>query len=370
MKRTLLFAYGLGAVLFCTACQTIVGIRERTSEITDECVEYCDNAVNRCKEHGFLPYQDTPHCEAICAKLDSAESPAGSLTLACLKQQTGSFHEPLECRLARPGGGSTCGDECQAYCDLHFSICDELPVGSNIGECLDFCSDLVVGNDLDAKKAFDGADTLQCRLAHLSTAAAEDVANRPKERIKHCGHARGDLSGKLCVDKKPNCAQYCKIVMKACTGASQQYANEAQCKVMCENVPEVTEPVDRLATSIECRLQNAYTALLTPSAERCQLAGPAGGGMGEKCGSECRGYCEHLSSACDGFGFEAFGQDRNSALVMCTNECNTRGLARARDDLSCRLENIAEALLKPSDSAARCDSAFGRGACALASVSP
>lgn len=359
----------VGAVLLaCSACQSIVGIRERelgssASAVSTECVDYCAHVTTECEKIDFPAYAKTSNCEALCENLDPPESAEGSLTLACLKEHTGTLSEPEACESASPSGGGHCGERCEVYCKLYVRICDAYPAGSNSAECQDICKVLDEGNQLDGAKAFDGGDTLQCRLAHLSAAAAEAMAGSEKLRQMHCGHARADLSGGECIDDVPKCERYCTVVMKACVGTNQQqYERADQCKAVCAGM-SATKDRDKIATSLACRLENAYYALETPAPDVCMRAGPAGGGASdEACGSSCRGYCEQLSQACATAGFEIYGT--NNPIEACTDECTSMGHDTHMRRFKCRLDNIAKALVSAPNDKTLCDNAFGKGPCA------
>jgi hypothetical protein len=149
-----------------------------------ECKEYCERVTGTCREQN-AQYLTVEACLALCERLDfSVESDAGtSDALACRLAQARlakSTGEPGSyCDQAGPGGGHSCGGECQNYCQLLADICPQ--DYAMVDDCPAECAKLASRGTFEVLQDQQG-NTVQCRLAHLTSATLDAPM--------HCPHAR------------------------------------------------------------------------------------------------------------------------------------------------------------------------------------
>src|SRR6187399_870089 len=143
------------------------------------CAEYCRTVMDTCPEN----YATYENCLGVCEQLPPGDfNEPGGNTVACrLNAAHAASHvDPLEreqmCQAAGPGGNGACGTNCESYCWLAERVCGE--VLASLRDCQATCEALgdserfSVGNSPGAELDHSG-DTVQCRLVHLSSAAAD-----------------------------------------------------------------------------------------------------------------------------------------------------------------------------------------------------
>lgn len=91
----------------------------------------------------------------------------------------------------------------------------------------------------------------------------------------------------------PTCAAYCTSIMQNCTGANQQYLDNATCLRACAVMPLGTGSDDS-GNTVGCRITHAGFAAATPT-PHCWHAGPYGYGA---CGDTCTNFCAIAMSYC------------------------------------------------------------------------
>ena len=143
-------------------------------------------------------------------------------------------------------GGSTGDPTCEAYCTSIMANClGEVAQYGTMESCMGACAGLDLGTGADM-----AGNTVGCRTYHAGVAATDPAT--------HCAHA-GPGGAAVCGD---NCEGFCAIAMSACTGADQQYADEAECMTDCATFAD-TEPYDVSDTSsntLACRLYHLTVA--------------------------------------------------------------------------------------------------------------
>ena len=226
-----------------------------------------------------------------------------------------------------------------------------------------------------------GADTVQCRLAHVTAAATAKSVLAEDMRKVHCGHS-GLKSNVLCdvndemLGIEIQCADFCKLTMGVCQGPNQVYEINEQCEAVCTQLPagKLAE-LDRRTDSRRCRRANAYKALRTTEpaevAGSCSDASP----VPALCGAgRCETYCALAAkSGCTAQFAQQFGT--TDPTEKCKMNC--RALSDTGNDvnysiaaastrgspLSCRGLHAARALAatvagKPI-TAGTCEAAMG-----------
>jgi hypothetical protein len=360
-KRAFVVAV-LAAVAGALGCESLAGIEDRTYDLADPsaaspaCESYCDDVMEFCVGPDAA-YSGRETCLGTCAKLDPGDSlePAGN-TLACRAAQAklaGSVGEPaIYCQRAGPGGDDTCGSNCESYCQLMERSCPTQH--KDVPGCVAKCEALNDVNRFDVIEDH-GGDTLQCRLVHVSSATVE-----PED---HCPHAQFRPTEPWCIAKDPpQCADYCRVVMVACTGSLAQYETLGQCMSACAALPP-GKLADQTAETdtVGCRTYHSYSSLADP-ATHCAHSGP--GGDGHCGGSNCPSYCLVAKSACSAEFAAKFPGD----LPACELDCGRKDGAEAESKfsttnagstISCRTLHALRAFADPTE----CGPALGTGGC-------
>jgi hypothetical protein len=175
-------------------CRNVIGIQQLGSdELT--CDAYCD-AIGAVCTGDQLQYVTRDACMGLCPTF-----PVGTLgdigvnTLGCrlaiAKSLAGGEGA---CVGAGPGGAGYCGSDCDSFCASAVQVCPT-----------DFASDqacralcLLIPecpNYFVTPGVTPDADTIQCRLYHLTAASLDPTT--------HCPHVRGE---ELCTPTSPKCA--------------------------------------------------------------------------------------------------------------------------------------------------------------------
>lgn len=347
------------------------------------CQEYCtlamENCPNRCAPLDPCPddlslYTSIGSCLKVCETFETGdldeEDPSGD-TLACRLHQvrvagTLQTDKVEHCAYAGPGGSGVCGDDCESYCSLMNEFCAE-DFGEFVDDdCVANCRGISLEKRTDATATLFGTvrhhdgDTLQCRLMHASSASVA-----PKT---HCWHAAlvpqalttaGGEEPNPCADPKdqaPTCEVYCRLIQVSCQGELAAYASEAQCRAVCNALPEAAD------NNVTCRRTHAYNAMAFGGIPHCSHAGPGGTGPdgANVCGSNCVSYCALLEQACaDDF------TDSETCIEECSkvpgaDEGFTLGSADDGDNFGCRMRAVMQALNREPE---ECESAIGGGVC-------
>jgi len=200
--------WALPALLFASAgCAQIAGIDDppvntNTSGESAVCKTYCDTVMQNCVDPLYV-YASRDACDGVCRALEQLQlvgEPQHAIgnTLYCRLQQAqgaGSTGEPSQsCPASGPGGNGTCGSNCEGYCYLLSQICpaefakDQFQ--NSLSYCLTQCASIpVIDGGFNADQL--SGNTINCRLYHVSAAAAAAVAGLADQSAMHCGHAAG-----------------------------------------------------------------------------------------------------------------------------------------------------------------------------------
>ncbi|HEX4339068.1 MAG TPA: hypothetical protein VH062_24340 [Polyangiaceae bacterium] len=382
--RAILCSLVLGALVV-GGCQSIAGIEDRhfdplddggtggkgtVIEASETCKKYCKDVMGACVGD-IAQYADMDTCLAVCGKIPEGEAhePGGN-TIGCRETQAGYalVGEPeLYCDKAGPGGGGTCGTDCQSYCNLFAAICsdqyDPLP------DCEESCKALRVDPVFNPVASYMG-DTLNCRLVHISAASLDPTT--------HCQHARVVPPTDPCADPptdKPSCTDFCRIVGVACgdpagdgaadagaAGPRAVYESTQQCMDVCNALPRgLNKDMDGNNT-VGCRKYHSYNAVADPVVH-CPHTGPGGDGV---CSTDnCESYCQLAAVACS----TDFKKHFPGGADACKTECEALDGAAAGsgynistpdgNTVQCRLLRTARAF---SDSS-QCAAALGAAPC-------
>ncbi len=164
------------------------------------------------------------------------------------------------------------------------------------------------------------------------------------------------------------CDEYCDGIMEACTGADLQYRDAAQCKKICELLPEGTLGATGDNT-VACRMKyvgDSRYAQGTELSAYCRWAGPAGAG---RCGSSCDGYCSIMMAVCTA---EQAGLYHFESEEACQETCEelpeletgysaSDPLIADGNHVECRLFHVmSAAMLDPEE---HCEHAMGITLC-------
>jgi hypothetical protein len=344
------------AALLASSCQSLAGIEDYR---LGQCSEFCDTVIANCTGTNTV-YRSREACMGFCRILDEGDNNEGDSknTLACrldaARKADAPGAEGGECQNAGPGGGALCGaalGQCQNYCDLFDKVCPDALVQQQGKDCVANCQGLHDNGTLDARTAkdYEGGDTLQCRLVHLTSAAAAPATHCSHARIAfpdlHCRPTEGTVpEGRL---TSTTCDDYCKLVQHACTGDRQVYEDDEQCLDVCHAFSDRAEPgvvtledptafasvaaadrktyTDNEGNTIACRYYHTQNAISIGVAH-CAHAGPGGDGhCGNKEVGNCDSYCDLLSAVCPASADTAPElATRESCLESCTNAKDPR----------------------------------------------
>jgi hypothetical protein len=373
------------ALAHTAGCRDVIGIDKHRFIAADSavpgelvsCQSYCDDVLKSCTADELKPYKDAMDCLAVCKHLPPGSKPDATSdnSVSCrahyAEEASGAERDMLFCPAATPGGGGptmagapSCGDNCDAYCDLYKQICPETP----LDQCETRCRGLPDRGMYSAVTDFsDYDDTIQCRIAHLTAAArasynagnAKDAAERSTEdglRKTHCGHSAlrprlmaDNTPCDLKADKAPNCEDYCQLIMTACTGGNRVYDDKNQCVQVCnkgfpapagltENMPETA------VNTLSCRRWHAYYALTDIASTHCPHAGPSGG---NDCGKPCEVYCSLLEAGCKRRYTDTYGADDQKCLDECatlsaSETYSIDGEGVRTNTYQCRMHNLTK----------------------------
>jgi hypothetical protein len=376
------------------ACQAIAGIEDRHYQPVDlgaagansdggnspECIEYCNQAKSTCQTaldgtvvpSGIL-YLSDDACLATCKNMPL--SGADQNSVACRMQQLGFVEtgEDVEtyCANAGPGGNGACGSNCENYCHLFASACQDefkkyslaaLEGEDGTAVCVRKCLGLADTELFDSTKSATGnyyGDTLQCRLVHTSSSMLDPAT--------HCSHAELKPSEGKCQDDlmaTPDCKKFCHLERIECADFPM-YESDAQCQAVCNALPR-GHVGDQSENTVGCRMYHSYNALLDPK-NHCTHTGPGGDGhcvTGEPDTGACESYCLLLEKACES-DFAASFTDQAACQDECVKLDGSAAnagytLSAKGNNLQCRLLNVSRALSDPSK---YCAAAQGAAPC-------
>lgn len=152
------------------------------------CTDYCAKIAMNCTSGdgggGNVQYTSTAACNTYCTA--SAGWTAGTTgatsgnTIACRTYHAGAAAaDPvLHCPHAGPTGGNVCGTYCENYCQLMAKNCTGANAVYDAAMCMTKCTGIPTGG----KAGDTSGNTVQCRIYHLSAAAADPGT--------HCVHSK------------------------------------------------------------------------------------------------------------------------------------------------------------------------------------
>jgi hypothetical protein len=377
---------------------------DASSAVVEACSTFCTDADNVCNgKIGPSAYYSPMACNAVCARYEkNADADAGG-SFACRRARLDSVMSlagvgagegkaiDAYCNMVAVGGEdrsksvseASCGTNCENYCTLRESVCG---MDRPHERCLSQCALLVDTGQVNAAADFmTHPDSIQCRLAHLSAAAA----TKPEV---HCEHARinpirsvdaktGKPTGLSCdladdVSRGDLCENYCHMVTGVCSEDNERvWASKAECLRVCKN--DRSLPLGQLSDHDEdswsCRRTHAYIAL-EEARERgvpkshCSHAGLGGAGH---CGpNACAVYCGQAERACGVEFASAFPGGRANCVERCGDFVGIQQAgasapyshvlgSAAGNTYACRLRSLIEAL---GGDATRCSAAVGAAA--------
>jgi hypothetical protein len=180
-----LVGIGAAAVIACNSVLGIDAANPDPNELT--CGHYCDLVMANCTGAN-AEYLTRSDCDQMCPVFDlGMVGNTMTDTLGCrLTHANAAANQPdVECRLAGPLGGGACGDPCESFCSLDTVYCmPPRPVAYDGGivDCMGACPAYPYLGDAGDTTETAG-NTLNCRLYHLESAYASDMAS-----ITHCPH--------------------------------------------------------------------------------------------------------------------------------------------------------------------------------------
>jgi hypothetical protein len=343
----------------CAGCEQLIGLKDRTfgdagaAPSSSMCEDYCKNSLQYCTTDSKLDgYTVMDDCLAVCKSLPPGKpNDQTGNSVACrayhASKAGGIESRASECPAASPGGGSPdsdgakCGSNCEGYCSVYTKVCPDSDVMPE--DCMRECEALPDRGSYDALNDFGmPADTIQCRLAHLTAAAEAKQMNDETERKIHCGlppnwgHAaiRPPLNGTdpFCdvVPFTRQCKDFCKLTISTCGTSFPVYDDEAQCEALCAGYDVGDSSGDSSNDTLACRRWHAYVALtLGPAREHCSHAGPIGDGHCGGDGDKCVPFCNLYKRTCG----DQFKSDYNGNLDNCKADCQKlKGSSPTADD--------------------------------------
>lgn len=149
---------------------------------------------------------------------------------------------------AQGGGGAGGGDplNCDTYCTIIGPACQgEFAQYTSDASCLAACAALPVGAITDT-----AGNTLGCRIYHAGVAL-----DAPDPHCYHAGPSGGDVCG-------TPCESFCAMQAVVCTGANQQFADEAECLTACGTLTDDVEfsTAETASDTLACRLYHLTVA--------------------------------------------------------------------------------------------------------------
>lgn len=151
------------------------------------CDRYCA-AVNENCSGAYAVYTSPATCQGVCKALPAGQSGArqGNSVECRLHAALIAADEPSHfCPIAGPGGNGVCGDDCESLCQLRDQVCADF-ISTDQATCVRDCTALrdLGSYSTDPQSEQYGGPHVQCRLYHVSAAAAGDAE-------QHCRHVDG-----------------------------------------------------------------------------------------------------------------------------------------------------------------------------------
>lgn len=151
------------------------------------CDRYCATVSESCSG-ALAVYTSLATCQAVCKALPQGQPGAaqGNSVECRLRAALATTNElPHRCSSAGPGGNGVCGSDCESLCRLRASVCAGLAT-TDEATCARDCAKLesIGSYSTDVKAGQYGGPHVQCRLYHVSAAAAGDAE-------QHCLHVDG-----------------------------------------------------------------------------------------------------------------------------------------------------------------------------------
>jgi hypothetical protein len=180
-------AVAVGALLFvCFGCVgDDPGPTGAGSTETASCQEYCDAVLVGCTGP-LRAYDNAGQCLATCALMAPGKVGDRGNTVACRLPHAKAGSGRQTCMNASAYGGGVCGDRCDAFCELVDKNCIA-PLGAaapyaSKPDCVEACQKIRYDSTgvEGPGQAFDGEDTLNCRMFHLILSL--------DDRVGHCPH--------------------------------------------------------------------------------------------------------------------------------------------------------------------------------------
>lgn len=185
------------ALALAGGCTQALDFDAVSSHAASECDHYCDAVMDMCQAE-LMVYLTREACMGMCEQLDRRDPPAdgGVVPLshgdagsegavACRMRQVElarSTGEPATyCPQAGPGGQDVCESNCESYCRLLARICPDDHAA--LPDCAASCAAMDDNGGFRVQRDQE-SDTVQCRIAHLSSASLDPAT--------HCAHARID----------------------------------------------------------------------------------------------------------------------------------------------------------------------------------
>jgi len=151
------------------------------------CEQYCSLVMDKCKG-AYAVYATRAVCQSVCERLPPGNPGDSDVNTVQCRMQAASIAEtelPYYCPIAGPGGNGQCGTNCEALCGLMDATCSQwgsAPKSACLTECAGLNDQGTFSSDPNANQ--HKGHHVQCRLYHVSAAAADD----PEQ---HCMHAAG-----------------------------------------------------------------------------------------------------------------------------------------------------------------------------------
>lgn len=144
----------------------------------------------------------------------------------------------------------------------------------------------------------------------------------------------------------PSCDSYCADAMSHCTGAFQQFPDEASCKAFCATWP-AGDAAKHQGDTVACHAYHAGAPAAGDADPHCYHAGPSGDGQ---CGAKpCDDFCAAAVKLCA--GPQEVWKDEASCKTDCAGfAASGHGFstdAKTGDTLECRLYQLTVAATDP-----------------------
>ena len=154
------------------------------------CADYCGLITDHCADD-LAQYSGTALCEATCLNIPpgaAGDELGNSVTCRAFHSVLAAEDAVTHCPHAGPAGAGTCGANCESFCSIAASTCDDLSPFASAEACITACEGFPA-EPLYSAETPDG-DSYACRLRHLTLASLQPEI--------HCAHIGEDSP--VCVD--------------------------------------------------------------------------------------------------------------------------------------------------------------------------